>query len=321
MEYGKAISDAFSYARHTKATLAFSAFFIAVSAIALVLAALLLPASGLSTNPLYWLKNPAALGPPTILVVLFAIATLAIGGLALTGTVIRNAVHAESLSESWKQFTPRLGTLLGIVAITMAVSFASSMLFETLMKMVPAAYGVFFVLSIAVSLALALFLAFAEYAAVLDGTGVYDSLRRSIDVASRKPMDVFLALLVSSVVAFILLLVIIVFLLLVAVGLLLVTRSTVQTLSVPTLLAFGIVGIVAVIGVFFTHVFQYHFMANAFVDIGGKPKEQKEESDARKKKDALTKTIPAPRKRSNASKRASEPAASKVRKTNARRST
>ena len=53
MEYGSAISNALSYARHSKATLAFSAFFIGVSAIALILAALLLPASGVSTNSIY----------------------------------------------------------------------------------------------------------------------------------------------------------------------------------------------------------------------------------------------------------------------------
>ena len=210
---------------------------------------------------------------------LIAIATLGIGGLALTGAVIRNAVHDESLSESWKRFSPRFATLLGIVAITMVASFTSNMLFEFLMKAAPVAYGVFFVLSIAVSLALAFFLAFAEYAAVLDGSGVQDSLRRSIQLATQKPVDVFMALTVSGVVAFIMLLALMIALLLVAAVVLVATRASVQTLSTPALIGLGVVAMVGIIGVFFTHVFQYHFMAHAYADIGGN--KDKAETDAK----------------------------------------
>ncbi len=270
MEYTKAIEDALSYARHSKAVLLFTAFTLGVLVLLLALGFILLSAFGIPANPSAFIRNPAALGP-LLLVALVGIAALAIGGLALTGTVIRNTMHAETLSESWTQFSPRLWTLVGVVAVTMALSLASNMLFEVLTKAVPAAALLTFILSIVVSLVLAFLLAFAEYAAVLDGSGVFESIRRSYKLALEKPVGVFLAMLVSGVMAFALIVAILIVLIVLVLIILLLTRLSLTNLNLPGLILMGVAGIGALVGVFFTHVFQYHFMAHAYADLRPKP--------------------------------------------------
>lgn len=266
MEYEKLISNAFSYARHSKATLALTGFFVGTAAVVLILAALLLAGSGLSSNPSSWSRSLLALGP-MLLIFIVGVLVLAFGGLALMGTIIRNSTRNERLSESWRAFSPRYWTLVGVIAVTIVVSFIVSIFFTILGAISPILFLLFYTVQIAISLALGFFLTFAEYAAVLDSTGMFDSLRRSIALSKQKPVDVFLALLVCAVVAFLLLLVVVGIALVLAALVIALSYAAGAGFSAPVLVVLGIVGLVALVGVFFTQVFQFHFLAHAYLDL------------------------------------------------------
>lgn len=263
MEFGKAITGAFSYARHSKAVPAFTVFFLGTIGVFLLIGWLAVLATRVSFNPTALMRNPAALAPLAI-IFLAGVLALILGGIALSGTVIRNSVNNESLSQSWKAFLPRFWTLVGLTVVTLIASTGTSRFFDLLSERIAAASGLFFVLNLTVSLALALALAFAEYAAVLEGTGVVKSIRNSVKLAINKPVDVLLAILVSGLVGFLILLAVAAALLVVLAAVMLATRASIAAPSTPVLVAAGIAIIVAALGLFFSNVFQLHFMAHVF---------------------------------------------------------
>ncbi|MBI2445211.1 hypothetical protein HYV43_02375 [Candidatus Micrarchaeota archaeon] len=302
MQYGKAIDDAFSYARHSKAALLYASFTIGVALAVLLLTVLTASASGLTANPATWLRNPPALGVVG-LVLITGVVAFAVGSLAITGTIIRNAAHSESLSQSWAQFSPRLGSMVGVAVVVSGISFASSMLFQTAAESGSAFSGLVLVIYLAVSLALAFFLAFAEYAVALEGKNMGEAIRRSVDLAREKPVDVLLALVVSTVVSLALMLAVMAVLILIVALALLALRVRLNAPSLPALALLGIAAILAVFGVMVAQVVQLHIMANAFSALTGKEKENQEKPSTTTPS-RITAKKPASKKKSKTLRRA-----------------
>ncbi len=268
MQYGKAISDAFSYARHSKAALLYAGF--TLGAVLAVLALLLLTAAafGLNANPLTWARQTAAVAV-AVLVIMAGVIAFLIGSLAVTGTIIRNTAHAETLSQSWSAFSPRLGAMIGVALIASVISFASSMLSSTLGETPGPIGSFFFILHLVISLALTFFLAFAEYAVALEGRSTLDAIGRSVGLAKEKPVSVLLALIVSTVVSIVIILVA-----LAAVAVLLALafvalRIKLTALTPLEIVLLGIAAVLAFFGLAIAQVVQLHVMSAAFRDATG----------------------------------------------------
>lgn len=308
MQYGKAISDAFSYARHSKAALLYAGFTLGAGLAVLALLLLTASALGLNANPLTWARQTAAVAV-AVLVIMAGVIAFLIGSLAVTGTIIRNTAHAETLSQSWNAFSPRLGSMIGVALIASVISFASSFLSSTLGDS-PGLLGSFvFILHLVISLALTFFLAFAEYAVALEGRSTLDAIGRSVGLAKEKPASVLLAIIVSTAVSLAIILVALAAVAILLALAFLALRIKLTTLTPPELVLLGIAAVLAFFGLAIAHVVQLHVMSAAFRDAtGATPVELQVPTPKAAKKVAIAsrKKAPAKKPASKSGKRSSK---------------
>lgn len=274
MDFDTAVSRAWTYARRGNAVAWYLGFFGAWAALALVLAFVLMARFGTRLNAMSLMTNPAGWGL-AVLGALTALVILLVGLLAINGTVIRNAANpAETMSESWKRVSPRIAALLGLLGLTTLASFTISLVFNGLAWAFPPAGLLFSGLHAVSAFALVLFIAFAEYALVLDGKSVFESLHHSFRLAREKPLDVFLAILLSAGTALLIVLCTVVLLIILAAVFVLLS-ATLRGAVMP-LAAIGMVGgvILLAIGLFFAQTVKLHLMTQSFADLKGRKPER-----------------------------------------------
>ncbi|MBI5226812.1 hypothetical protein HY994_06310 [Candidatus Micrarchaeota archaeon] len=276
MEYDKAVKNAFFYARHSKAVLAYVAFAGAVGALLLFTLAILISRFGLNASVRAALYKPDSLSIG-FFGIIAVLAVFLLGILGLNGAVIRNATQHERLSESWNRISPRLGTLVAVMLVAAAAGFSVNMVFDGLSATLPYGAGAFFALNVLFSLVLAFFFAFAQYAVVLDGKSAIQSIRHSVKLASEKPIDVLLAVIVSTVTGIIIAVATLAFVLILAITLIFLARPV---LAGPLgLVALVIGALVFSLGLFFGEVVKLHIMAHAYLDVDKQKNDAKDGAD------------------------------------------
>lgn len=265
MEYGKLVNDALQYTRHSQAVWAYLGFSVLAAFLLFTLGALAFVLGAL--NPATILFNPASLGILLFFGLLW-LSFVVVGGLAVYGTVIKNAVDGNTLSQSWQAFKPQLGSLVGAVLFAIFVNVLFAVPINLAGMALPSLKGLFGTLGFLAFLVLGLAFLFVEYAVVLSGLSAWQSVKKSVDVFLKDPIDVLLVMLVSSLIAAGILLAGALFLLVLGLLVLAVVgfnASALGILLVPLVLA---AILIILIIVFASEVVQLHILAHAYRELG-----------------------------------------------------
>ncbi|MBI4361086.1 hypothetical protein HY572_04930 [Candidatus Micrarchaeota archaeon] len=264
LQYGALARSALNYARHSQAVWAYLGFAVAAVLSLLTLGALAYALGAL--NPATILSSASSLG----LLIFFGfvwLAFLVLGGLAVYGAVIQNAVHGGTLTQSLNDFKPRFWSLVGAALFVTAVNVLLAIPLNLGGLAVPALEGLFGALGLLVSLALGLTFLFVDFYVVLSDVSAWAAIKKSVHVFLREPIDVLLVMLVSTLLAVGVMLAGLLGLLVLAILALAVVgfnASALGLLLVPSILA---AVFIALLVVFAAEIVQLHFVAHAFLAL------------------------------------------------------
>lgn len=220
----------------------------------------------------------ALIGASIFLIITFIILLLAfiILSILLSATFIKTAQEffeeknakpslAQCFNHALNRFLPLVAT---IVLIALVVFVVSTPLL--LLSFVPL-LGLFFaIVRVFVNILLALSFLFAQYFVILRGMDPVNSLVKSIQLFVRKPVEVFLAFIVSIVAAaFIIIISVIPLAVVVLFGLALFLASVKGGAFIVLILLFAIAVILFLLGLAFMQVFLIGFLTSVFLDLSG----------------------------------------------------
>jgi hypothetical protein len=285
MDFGNALGFAWSFARNRERV---GLFFLLILGALAGLGLLCLLFVALAGNALgvfgagQLLRNPAAVpalvGGFAVLALLFVVFVLLLIGFWLwaTAAIMKSAANEYSgerapLRECIEFAKTRFWTLVLTIVLVAIISMLVSLPFSVLSLAQPFVVGAFFgVVAFLVRLILGLALFFAQYSAVVGGTGAAESVRESVNLFLKRPLEVFLVAVLLIIAAIVLLIAACVPTLLLALLALGIAALVGGVVGLVLCVLIGLIALlVFLVGIAFLEVFLEGFATAAFLDLSG----------------------------------------------------